>query len=280
MEFKTLITHLADPEFGTEFLATASALAETYDAHLDVVCHGVDRMTPGFHYGGIDPMMMQRTMQVAGEDAKSISDKARAILDKGTARWSVEEMINPIGNINRSVAMRTRFSDMTILASPYGENTSQLEAEGVLEGALFGGQSAVLILPEGVAANAAPERVIVAWNESAEAMNAIRASLPLLKRAASVRVTVIDPPRHGHERSDPGGPLSVFLARHGIKVEIDVLGKSLPRVSDVMLRHARDRDADLIVMGAYGHSRFREAILGGATRDMLEEAKMPVFMKH
>ncbi len=111
-------------------------------------------------------------------------------------------------------------------------------------------------------------------------MNAIRAALPLLKKANSVRVTVIDPPRHGHERSDPGGPLSVFLARHGIKVEIDVLGKSLPRVSDVLLRHAADKDADLVVMGAYGHSRFREAILGGATRDMLEEAKLPVFMKH
>ena len=280
MEFKTLITHLADLDANTDFLDSAAAMAETYNAHLDVVCHGIDRMTPGFHYGGVDPMLMQRTMQAAGEEAKAIAEKARATLNKSSTRWSVEEVVNPIGNINRSVAIRTRFSDMAILPTPYGDNTSQLEAEGILEGALFGGQSAVLILPQSVAANPAPERVIVAWNESAEAMNAVRAALPLLTKAASVRVTVIEPPRHGHERSDPGGPLSVFLARHGIKVEIDVLGKSLPRVSDVLLRHASDKDADLIVMGAYGHSRFREAILGGATRDMLEEANLPVFMKH
>ncbi len=280
MEYKTLITHLADLETSAAFIGAVSTLAMTYDAHLDVICHGVDRMTPGFHYGGVDPMLLQRTMEAAQEEAKSISANARAALNKTNARWSVENVVNPIGNINRSVAMRTRFADLAILPTPYGENTSQLEAEGILEGALFGGQSAVLILPENAEMKASPERAIIAWNESAEAMNAVRAALPLLKKASAVRVTVIDPPRHGHERSDPGGPLSVFLARHGIKVEIDVLGKSLPRVSDVLLRHAADKNADLVVMGAYGHSRFREAILGGATRDMLEEAKLPVFMKH
>lgn len=280
MEYKTLITHLAELDASKDFLNTVSALAVAYDAHIDVVCHGIDRLTPGFHYGGVDPMLMQRTMQAAAEEANAISEAARTVLNRSNARWSVEDVVNPIGNISRSVAIRTRFADLAVLQSPYGDKTSQLEAEGILEGALFGGQSAVLIVPENIKLKASPERVIIAWNESSEAMNAIRAALPLLKKANTVRVTVIDPPRHGHERSDPGGPLSVFLARHGIKVEIDVLGKSLPRVSDVLLRHAADKNADLVVMGAYGHSRFREAILGGATRDMLEEAKLPVFMKH
>ena len=65
-----------------------------------------------------------------------------------------------------------------------------------------------------------------------------------------------------------------------MRVEIDVLSKSMPRVSDVLLRHAQDTDAEMIVMGAYGHSRFRESILGGATRHMLEQAEIPVFMAH
>lgn len=280
MAFSTLITHLADPKFEPAFLKSLAAMCESYDAHLDVICHGIDRMTPGFHYGGIDPMMMQRTMQAAVEEADALAEKARLALKPTGARWSVEAVVNPLGNINRGVAMRTRFSDLAILPSPYGAQTSQLEAEGILEGALFGGQAPVLVLPDGVAPNPTPERIILAWNESPEAMNAIRAALPLLKQASSVRVTVIDPPRHGQDRSDPGGPLSIFLARHGVKAEIDVLGKSMPRVCDVLLRHARDKNADLIVMGAYGHSRFREAILGGATRDMLEEANLPVLMMH
>jgi len=95
-----------------------------------------------------------------------------------------------------------------------------------------------------------------------------------------VHVVVIDPPTPGPNRSDPGGVLSQFLARHGVRGDIDVLSKTLPRVSDVLNRHARDMNADMIVMGAYGHSRFREAILGGATRYMLEQAEIPVFMAH
>jgi len=91
---------------------------------------------------------------------------------------------------------------------------------------------------------------------------------------------VIDPPMHGPNRSDPGGLVAQYLSRHGVKTEIDVLSRSMPRVSDVLLRHVTDMDADMVVMGAYGHSRFREAIFGGATRYMLEQATVPVFMAH
>jgi nucleotide-binding universal stress UspA family protein len=71
-----------------------------------------------------------------------------------------------------------------------------------------------------------------------------------------------------------------MLVRHGVKAEVSVLAKTRPSVSDVLVRHLRDQNADLLVMGAYGHSRFREAILGGATRDMLEMAEGPVFLAH
>jgi nucleotide-binding universal stress UspA family protein len=95
-----------------------------------------------------------------------------------------------------------------------------------------------------------------------------------------VNIAVIDPPNYGPERSDPGGALCQMLVRHGVKAEVSVLAKTMPRVSEVLVRHVRDQNADLLVMGAYGHSRFREAILGGATRDMLELAQGPVFLAH
>jgi nucleotide-binding universal stress UspA family protein len=107
-----------------------------------------------------------------------------------------------------------------------------------------------------------------------------RVTAELAEQQAPERIKVIDPPVHGANRSDPGGLLSQYLARHGVRAEIDVLAKTLPRVSDVLLRHARDISADMVVMGAYGHSRFREAILGGATRNMLEQSEITVFMTH
>lgn len=162
---------------------------------------------------------------------------------------------------------------------PYGEGR-RIELEPVVEAAMFDGQVPVVVVPDAATATARPKRIVIGWNESAEALRAVRAALPLLQGADVVHVCVIDPPQHGPDRSDPGGALSQFLARHGVKAEIDVLLRTMPRISDVLMRHVRDVDADMVVMGAYGHSRFREAILGGATRNMLEHASVPVFMAH
>ena len=94
----------------------------------------------------------------------------------------------------------------------------------------------------------------------------------------AVEIAAIDPSPHGPERSDPGGALCQWLTRHGARAEIAVLARTLPRISEILNRRATETGASLIVMGAYGHSRFREAILGGATRGMLEQAAVPVLM--
>jgi len=136
------------------------------------------------------------------------------------------------------------------------------------------------VLAEGRPVPLKPKRVAVAWNESAEAMVSIRRALPILQAADEVNICIVAPERHSSESSDPGAELSRMLSRHGVSVEVSILAQTLPRVSEVIARHVADIDADLLVMGAYGHSRFREAILGGATRNMLEHAKVPVFMAH
>jgi nucleotide-binding universal stress UspA family protein len=102
--------------------------------------------------------------------------------------------------------------------------------------------------------------------------------LPVLARASQVEIVVVDPPRHGPDRSDPGGRLAQMLARHGIRADIRILARTMPQISDVLARQVEDSGADLLVMGAYGHSRLREAILGGATRNTLEKSKVPVLM--
>jgi nucleotide-binding universal stress UspA family protein len=184
-----------------------------------------------------------------------------------------------LADVSRFVASHARFADLAIVPRPYGDDRG-IELEPAVEGALFEGQTPVIVLPEGGSELKLPQKIAIGWNESAEALRAIRSALPLLSQAQTTRIVVIDPPKHGPTRSDPGGQLSQFLARHGVKVDIDVLSKTMPRVSDVMRRHVIDIGADMVVMGAYGHSRFREAILGGATRNMLETCEVPVFMAH
>ncbi len=279
MDYKTILCVSTDSEKSSAPLAQAMALAETHDAHLDVLALGVDRSQTGYFYAGADAIMMQEMLKRAHEEAEQIQKSTEATLNNSDLRWSCDTGVAQIADLGRHVAARARFSDLVVLPQPYGENCGN-ELEPTLEAALFDGQTPVLMVPDDCAVLRSPKTVNIAWNESSEALVAARAAMPFLKAADTVHVVVVDPPSHGPNRSDPGGMLSQYLARHGVSAQVDVLSKTQPRVSDVLLRHATDTDADLMVMGAYGHSRFREAILGGATRNMLEQAKLPVFLAH
>lgn len=279
MSYKTLLTVLTDTRIADAALQQITALAESQDAHAEALCLGVDRTQTGYYYAGANAMILQETIERARKESEEILGYANNVLGKSGVRWSSESGVAQLADLGRHVGYHARFADLVITPRPYGENRG-VEVEALVEAALFDGRAPVLVMPDGAKPMVKPSTVVVAWNESVEAMAAIRKSLPFLKMANNVRITVIDPPVHGPERSDPGGMLSQMLSRHGVKCEIDVLSKTVSRISDVLIRHATDTSADMIVMGAYGHSRFREAILGGATRNMLENAEIPVFMAH
>lgn len=279
MDYKTLLCVMTDVDIAGPSLSQSMALAQTFDAHLDVLGLGVDRSQTGYFYGGADALLMQEMLKRAYEEAEQIRTSAEALLSKSDLRWGCDTGVAQLADLGRHISGRARFSDLVVVPKPYGKNRG-VELEPTLEAALFDGQAPVLMVPESDSPMGAAKTICVAWNESAEALVAARASLPFLKAAERVHVVVVDPPAHAPNRSDPGGLLSQYLARHGVNAQVDVLSKTQPRVSDVLLRHATDTSADMMVMGAYGHSRFREAILGGATRNMLEHAHLPVFLAH
>jgi len=282
MAYKSLLTICADPARAPQTFATAASLAMAQDGHLDALALGVDRAQLGYSYVGASAIVMQAAQENATADVQAVEAALRkaAAASGPTLRWSSEGAIAMIGGLADLIALRSRFADLVVLAKPYGENHGD-EEEAIVESAMFEGQAPVLVLPDApLDASNIGKRIVIAWNQSREAMNAVRRALPFLKHADQVWITIIDPPRHGAERSDPGGALCQMLVRHGVKAEVSVLARTMPRISDVLARHCRDVNADMLVMGAYGHSRFREAILGGATRNMLETAEVPVFMAH
>jgi len=280
--YKTLLTVVTDPERASATIAAAARLALAHDAHLDVLALGVDRTQVGYSYVGAGAVVLQAVLDRVEQEARAVEAACKAALSQqeATLRWSLEAAVAQLGGLTDLVAQRARFADLVVLPRPYARGQGA-EAEAVVEAAMFEGQAPVLVVPDdGPGQAAAPRRVVLAWNQSAEAMVAVRKALPLLRQAEMVIITVVDPPAHGPERSDPGGLLCQMLVRHGVRAEVSVLAKTLPRISDILARQARDVNADLLVMGAYGHSRFREAILGGATRNMLEQAAIPVFLAH
>jgi nucleotide-binding universal stress UspA family protein len=278
MAYKSILTVVTGGTVEGAALDGAAAMAEAQDGHLEVLAMGLDASAPGYYYAGANAMIEQQAIERAREEASETEAAVRKALEGAPVRWSVTTGVAQIGTIQHLVGGRARFSDLVVLPKPYGEGKTAAD-EAIVEAALFTGHVPVLVLPEGATVRR-PGKVVVAWNSSAEAIGAVRAAMPLLVAADMVNIVVVDPPRHSADRSDPGGELSQMIARHGAKPEVSVIAQTMPRTADVIGRHCEDMQADLLVMGAYGHSRFREALLGGATRDMLERAEIPVMMHH
>lgn len=279
MPFKTITTIMCNMEADRHALDAAVSLARRENGHLDVICLGLDRTQPGFYYAGTNAMALQDNLQQAQADSKKIEEEVNLYLKAEEISWVTNPVTAQMAGLTPQLAHFLRFSDVVVLPRPYGAGRGH-EHEEILEAALFSGHVPVLVVPDGANVPETVDRVVVAWNESAEALGAVRSALPILQKADLVDITIIDPPQHGPDRSDPGGSLCQMLVRHGVRAEVSVLAKTMPRVSDVLCRQIRDKDADMLVMGAYGHSRFRESILGGATRHMLELAEIPVLMAH
>jgi len=279
MGYKSILAILSNKEDVGPVLDQAVAFAAACGAHLDVLCLGIDRTQTGYYMAGATALMHDETLAYAKTEATQIEQAAREILGRNGLPWGVEALVAQSASVGMIVARRARFSDLVIVAKPYGGDLPA-DAPIIVEAAMFQGQAPAIVLSDGAAPSPTPEKVVIAWNESPEAMAAIRRAMPLLTAAKAVNICIVAPERHSPDAADPGSELSKLLTRHGVAVEVSILPQTLSRVSEVIARHVADQNADLLVMGAYGHSRFREAILGGATRNMLEHAKVPVFMAH
>lgn len=277
MAFKSICTFLASDAQLDDLIASAHSLASRFDAHLEICCLGIDTTQSVGFYAGAPAMIYQEALDRAREAADALETKVKQKLKNTDLRWSVDSAVLTLGGVSAYVGLKSRFCDLVVLPRPYGDGRGPQD-EIITEAALFDGGAAVLVLPEPSAELPEFARIVLAWNQSEEALAATRAALPLLKLADMVNVVVIDPPTHGVERSDPGGMLTQMLVRHGVPVDISVIAKTLPRISDMLRRHVQDQAGDLLVIGAYSHSRLRQAILGGTTRNLLEETKVPVLL--
>lgn len=277
MPYKSIVSITRSVTKDRTMLDSAALQAQAMQGHLSVVCLGVDRIQPGAYYAGANVVALQQSLEDARAEAEETETGVRKLLSAHDISWEVMALPVQIGSISQLVARHSEFADLVVLPKPYGPGRNQ-EDVAILEAALFGTRVPILVLPEGAARLPSAERILIAWNESDEALAAVRAAMPYLKTAERVDICIVDPPTHGADRSDPGGQLAEMLSRHGVRPVISVLAKTMPSVSDVICRHCADKAVDMVVMGAYGHSRLREAILGGATRNMLETCDLPILM--
>ena len=277
MAYKSILSVWDGRDASRPALDLAIETVRAENGHLTVLCLGIDHVQPGLYYGGVAPTVITDNIERARAEARANHARAEEILGASGINWSAQAVVAQLSGLSHVVGGAARYSDLVVLPRPYGEGVDEA-APMILEAALFDGEAPVLVCPPRPVAEPPGRRIVIAWNESPEAMAAVRAALPLIRRAEVVDIAIVDPRPRAADEADPGFELSQMLARHGAEVTVSILARTVPRIAEVLQRHATDTGADLIVMGAYGHSRFREAILGGATRDMLEDVDIPVLM--
>ena len=284
MAYKTVCMIVTDAETDAAVIDAAVAFADRHGAHLDITCLGIDPARYEAMPAGAVALALDSGAVDAHERAEALAGWAERRVGGGqVARCTVQPMVVTQPGLDFSIARIARYVDIVVAGQPYGPGRVVSHA-AIVEATIFGTQAPVLIVPDGQqeagAVTSTAERPLLAWNESDEALAAIRQAIPMLQAARHVDVVMVDPPTHSAERSDPGGAVSLMLARHGVRAEVSILARTMPTVADVVKRFATEHGNDLIVMGAYGHSRFREAVFGGATRDMLDKPTLPLLMAH
>ncbi|MBX3428319.1 MAG: universal stress protein [Hyphomonadaceae bacterium] len=167
-------------------------------------------------------------------------------------------------------------SDLTIFARADAHDRAR---RAMIEDVLFKSGRPVLLVPERPLRQRSWETIVIGWSAKAEAVRAIAGAMPFLKRAQKVVITTVDAkPINGEQR--PGLDLAAYLRRHDVQTEVhnvDGLGRTEARS---LLDDSIAIDADMLVLGAYGHSRAREFLFGGVTRELLTASSIPLFMAH
>lgn len=279
MSIQTVTTILTDQEQVAAQIDAAAGVARALDAHLNVLALAISIDQLGMVQTALDAVPAGMTLEDSIERARTLGDLAASHLKKEGIRWSVDPLGVTAATSSSAIVRHTRFSDLVVqprLAGPAFQERTRTLAEAVL----FDAGAPLLLLPEGDLLSAPPTKIMVSWDESAASLRAARQAMPLLSMATSVHVVLVDPPKDAPDRSDPGGAFAQYLARHGIKCELSVCNRTDATIAGTLERRAEELGCELIVMGAYGHSRLRQAIFGGTTRSMISDAKIPVFMAH
>lgn len=177
----------------------------------------------------------------------------------------------------RLLSLHGRYADLIIIGQP----DDKASTEGLDPGdVVLAAGAPVMIVPHIGAPSTTAEKITIAWNASRESARAVRDAMPLLEHAKSVNIVCFQPEKASGHGELPGADIALHLSRHDIQVDVQILEGEGIDVGNAILSHLADRDSDLLVMGGYGHSRLREAILGGATRTILQSMTVPVLMAH
>lgn len=280
MSYKTILLH-ADGSHGAAIrLALAAQLAEQQQAHLvSAAMTGISRYA--YRSGGGAPHDLVRPdlAERARQNAQAVLEHCRVSAERLGVQSCEFRLVDD--DAYGALTLQSRYADLLVVGQADRDDPS---TGGMLqdlpEYVVLNCCRPVLVVPFAGSFPSIGKQVLLAWDGSFQATRAVTAAMPLLRRALRVTIALFDPvsgnDAHGDE---PGADLALYLARHGVPV--DVLRTSTDgEVGLALLDMADTVGADLVVMGAYGHARYQEILLGGVTRTVFDTMTVPVLLAH
>ena len=279
MSYKTILVHVDQGERFEVRLEIALRLAAKFEARI-VGLHAVSVMpVPGYLLAEAGRSILDRQREVAVQRQHEAEARFRAAVRNASPGSVSVEWRATFEDAARILPLYARYADIAILGQPQSFEQTGVE-RGLAERVLITAGRPVMFVPYAGEIEVRGDRMLVAWNASREATRAIADALPLLKLAARVDVVSFHAKRRQGHGEIPGVDIGLWLARHGVTVEVAGAHAEEIDVGNQLLSRAADAGSNLIVMGGYGHSRFAELILGGATRTVLSSMTVPVLMSH
>jgi nucleotide-binding universal stress UspA family protein len=273
MAFKTIVVHMDADTNRDERLNLAEDLVRRHDGHLIGLHPSEPPYLPpslGELAGPVEADMVEAQRKAAQARADELHKLFEQRFQAAglSVEWRAEE-----GEPSTVIARHGRYADLLLI--PQGEEGAVFPDASLVERVILDGGCPVMVVPRSGRFSTVGRTVLVAWKDSRESARAVRAALPLLIGADKVVLLQVDPP--------DGSDAQVIdkatqLARHGIKADAHHTVSAGVPIGEVLLSSIADHDADCLVMGAYGHTRLREWVLGGATRSVLESMTVPTLL--
>lgn len=278
--YKDLVVPITGTPGDMDALNIAIDLAASHGAHLTVL-EMLNLPTPMLGPWGMVPdVAMSDVYDKLRSQAKTNVARLESRLEKESISSEVR-LVETLAEPARMAAHRAHHADLAVVAGSIGDTIEAETTHAYFGSLLLESGRPVLVVPPRCKVPMPPKRVVMAWRPTSEAARALHDALPLLTGAEAVDLLLVDTTDEQRDSdAQPGADVAKHLARHGVETSVVALKSGNRAVSSVILEHARKVRANLIVVGGYGHSRFREWAMGGVTRELLIGASIPVFYSH
>lgn len=278
MSYKTLLVHLDTSHRAQARLDAALRLARQFGAHLTGLFATFVPDPRAFYVLAGSSEYFETHRRSRDEQRGAIERLFRAELTRANVDG---EWIAATGYPDEAVARAGRYADLVIAGQTDPDDPEAFIGERFPEDLVMSCGRPVLIVPYAGRCDPLGSRVLVAWDGSREAARAVHDALPLLAQAQQVTIAHVGTDAAPPAARMPAGHIAAALARHGVNANIAGLVRDVDEdAGATLLSYGADAGCDLLVMGAYGHARWQERVLGGVTRTLFESMTFPVLMSH